>query len=343
MARLHIEALKSKKAKMNDLLDITAQGALVHSRFKSAAKMDAPSKFFFSLEKKNGQKRFIHAVRTESGDLLSESTEIHKQTGSFYSKLYSSEWSGAQVVEDSFLVGLPKLSERAARELDRELSLEELHEALQRMENGRASGIDGLPAEFYKAFWMSYGTVYGEVLSSAKVNWVKSEAILVGEWGGERPTLPGGLVWKKDGFKYLGVYLGNNEFLNKNWEGSVEHVKGRLSRWKRLVPKMSYRGRTLVINNLAASFLWHKLACMDPPLNLLASIQALLVDFFWDGLHWIPQSVLHLPKEEGGQGLVQLASRAAAFRLQFLQRLLTGPKDLIWRPVDFYTRSEDWE
>ncbi|KAK3517082.1 hypothetical protein QTP86_004127 [Hemibagrus guttatus] len=63
---------------------------------------------------------------------------------SFYSKLYSSEWSGAQVVEDSFLVGLPKLSERAARELDRELSLEELHEALQRMENGRASGQDVL-------------------------------------------------------------------------------------------------------------------------------------------------------------------------------------------------------
>ncbi|KAK3563432.1 hypothetical protein QTP86_028164 [Hemibagrus guttatus] len=162
--RGHIEALKSKKAKMNDLLDITAQGALVRSRFKSATEMDAPSKFFFSLEQKNGQKRFIHAVRTESGDLLSESTEIRKQTVSFYSKLYSSEWSGAQVVEDSFLVGLPKLSERAARELDRGLSLEELHEALQRMENGRASGIDGLPGEFYKAFWAVIGQDVLDVL-----------------------------------------------------------------------------------------------------------------------------------------------------------------------------------
>ncbi|KAK3519528.1 hypothetical protein QTP70_034597 [Hemibagrus guttatus] len=94
---------------------------------------------------------------------------------------------------------------------------------------------------------------------------------------------------------------------------------------------MSYRGRTLVINNLAASSLWHKLACVDPPPNLLANIQAQLVDFFWHGLHWIPQSVLHLPKEEGGQGLVQLSSRAAAFRLQFIQRLLTGPRDLVWR------------
>ncbi|KAK3521155.1 hypothetical protein QTP70_000521 [Hemibagrus guttatus] len=506
--RGYIEALKSKKAKMNDLLDITAQGALVRSRFKSATEMDTPSKFFFSLEQKNGQKRFIHVVRTESGDLLSEPTEIHKQTVSFYSKLYSSEWSWAQAVEDSFLVGLPKLSERAARKLDRELSLEELHEALQRMENGRASGIDGLPAEFYKAFWAVIGqevldvlrdsirrgelplscrravltllpkkgdlthlknwrpvsllctdckllskalssrltkvmerlihqdqtycvpdrsifdnvylirdildvsrllglktglifldqekafdrveheylwkvleafgfnpgfvamirVLYSEIesvlkvngglcapfrvyrgirqgcslsdmlyslaiepllnklrshlffifihlilifhtlmpqylsayaddlvvmintqedvnvltailndfqiLSSAKVNWTKSEAILVGEWGGGQPSLPGGLAWKRGGFIYLGVYLGTNELLNKNWEGSVEHVKGRLSRWKQLVPKMSYRGRTLVINNLAASSLWHKLACVDLLPNLLANIQA---------------------------------------------------------------------
>ncbi|KAK3518244.1 hypothetical protein QTP70_034161, partial [Hemibagrus guttatus] len=135
--RGHIEALKSKKAKMNDLLDITAQGALVRSRFKSAAEMDVPSKFFFSLEHKNErQKRFIHAVRTESGDLLSEPAKICKQTVSFYSKLYCSEWSEAQVVEDSFLMDLPKLSERAARELERELTLEELHEALQGLENG---------------------------------------------------------------------------------------------------------------------------------------------------------------------------------------------------------------
>ena len=58
-----------------------------------------------------------------------------------------------------------------------------------------------------------------------------------------------------------------------------------------------------------------------------------MVDYFWDILHWVPESVLFLRKEEGGQGLVNLASGKAAFRLQFLQSFLYGPQNLPWRQV----------
>ncbi len=40
-----------------------------------------------------------------------------------------------------------------------------------------------------------------------------------------------------------------------------------------------------------------------------------------------------LPKENGRHRPVHLASRGAAFRPQFIQRLLTGPAHLFWRPV----------
>lgn len=99
------------------------------------------------------------------------------------------------------------------------------------------------------------------------------------------------------------------------------------------MPSVSFRGWTLIINSLVSSFLWHRLACVDPPSNLLSEVQKVLVDFFWDRLHWLPQALLFLPKEEGGQGVVHLASRGTAFRLQFIQRLLYGPKDLVWRPL----------
>ncbi|KAI4902456.1 hypothetical protein NFI96_010670 [Prochilodus magdalenae] len=101
---------------------------------------------------KIGQKRFMHAVRTESGDLLSEPAEIRKRTVSFFSKLYNSEQSGAPELEESFLHRLPKLTQRSAETLDRVLSLDELYTALQGMENGRVPGIAGLPVEFYKSF-----------------------------------------------------------------------------------------------------------------------------------------------------------------------------------------------
>ncbi|KAI4891759.1 hypothetical protein NFI96_005207 [Prochilodus magdalenae] len=93
---------------------------------------------------------------------------------------------------------------------------------------------------------------------------------------------------------------------------------------------MSYRGRVLIINNLVASTLWHRLAVLNPPAGLLADIQRRLVEFFWSGQHWLKAAVLYLPTHEGGQGLIDLESRVTAFRLKAVQRLLYRP-DLPWR------------
>ena len=66
--------------------------------------------------------------------------------------------------------------------------------------------------------------------SSAKVNWSKSEAIVSGKWSRGLPKLPGGLSWKRDGLKYLGVYVGNDSMISKNWDGVLEKLKGRLEK-----------------------------------------------------------------------------------------------------------------
>ncbi len=53
------------------------------------------------------------------------------------------------------------------------------------------------------------------VFSSTKVNWSKSEAILVGRWLGGDPNLPDGLTWTREGLKYLGVFWGNAMVIQK--------------------------------------------------------------------------------------------------------------------------------
>lgn len=41
------------------------------------------------------------------------------------------------------------------------------------------------------------------VISAARVNWGKSEALIKGKWKNCLPDLPGGLNWKRGSLKYL--------------------------------------------------------------------------------------------------------------------------------------------
>ncbi|KAJ3614549.1 hypothetical protein NHX12_018121 [Muraenolepis orangiensis] len=66
--------------------------------------------------------------------------------------------------------------------------------------------------------------------SAARVNWMKSEALTVGEWSGGLPVLPQNMVWRKYGFKYLGVFLGKGIVVLKNWEDVMEKIEGKLSK-----------------------------------------------------------------------------------------------------------------
>ena len=78
------------------------------------------------------------------------------------------------------------------------------------------------------------------IASEARVNWRKSEALGVSEWRGSLPVLPQNLTCRRDGLKYLGVFLGKETMVQKNWENVTETVEGKLKKWKWLLPQMSY-------------------------------------------------------------------------------------------------------
>lgn len=70
--------------------------------------------------------------------------------------------------------------------------------------------------------------------SSARINWDKSEALQVGHWTDrDRARLPGHLRWGRRGLKVLGVF-----FRGKNWEGALEKVGTRSSKWTWLRPQL---------------------------------------------------------------------------------------------------------
>jgi hypothetical protein len=92
----------------------------------------------------------------------------------------------------------------------------------------------------------------------------------------------------------------------------LEKVEGKLAKWRWLLPHMSYRGRVLIINNLVASTLWHRLKCLEPPAGLLQKVQAVIFNFFWDKLHWVPQCFIS--SERGGGAGVSSPGQSGGFK-----------------------------
>ena len=84
--------------------------------------------------------------------------------------------------------------------------------------------------------------------SSLKCNWEKSKALWIPCVKSNLPgmiqilpvQLPPKLKWVDEGVKYLGVFLGSPQSGQKNWDGVSERVEKRLSRWKRVLPHLSY-------------------------------------------------------------------------------------------------------
>lgn len=85
----------------------------------------------------------------------------------FYEQLYTAEDTDLKI-QDTFLAGLkPKLTPVQKTFCEGNLTRDELYHALQKLNNGKSPGSDGLPAEFYKKFWNDIADDLTEVFQEA--------------------------------------------------------------------------------------------------------------------------------------------------------------------------------
>ncbi|CAM5112733.1 unnamed protein product [Eretmochelys imbricata] len=169
--------------------------------------------------------------------------------------------------------------------------------------------------------------------SSARVNWVKSSGLVVGDWW-QMSSLPPALQtirWSAGPLLYLGIYLSaTHPSPLENWQNLEGGLIERIRKWTRLLRCLSLRGRALVLNQLVLSTLWYQLNTLVPAPGFLTDLRTSILEFFWSGMHWAPVGVLHLPLKEGGQGLKCLHTQVRVFRLQALQRLLYSAGSSTW-------------
>ena len=158
------EATLSKLASL-DLA--AAEGARIRSRSRWAEEGEASTSYFFRLEKKNGTDDWISAMKEPDGSLVGDLSSICDSWVSFYSTLFSACPTNIDVQNrllDNLSSALPPSQVHLC---EGHLTTDEVHEALLGMAKRKSPGTDGLPAEFYLAFWDVLGPDLVEVLNAS--------------------------------------------------------------------------------------------------------------------------------------------------------------------------------
>ena len=146
----------------DDILTKDIEGARVRSRLQWWEEGEKSSKYFHSLEKRNGKNKAWDKILGIDGNLIYGTNDIQKQQVLFYKNLFSSQNVDG---DQSFFLSNPdkKLSEDNKQRLETDISKMEIAKAIKKMPNNKSPGEDGIIIEFYKVFWNLIGDDLHEV------------------------------------------------------------------------------------------------------------------------------------------------------------------------------------
>ena len=150
---------------IRDIDEEFISGVIVRSKELWVEQGEKPTKYFLNMEKMRQQKKEMTELKSHSGELLSDSKDIRKEINDFYQDLFSVKDVGLEA-QDWLLDQLSmSVDEQEQTSCEGLLTVEECREVLNGVYTGKSPGIDGLTAEFYKAFWAVLGSDLVEVLS----------------------------------------------------------------------------------------------------------------------------------------------------------------------------------
>ena len=153
------------KTELEKELAFIARGAMIRSKVKWFVEGEHNTKYFLSLEKSKAKSKQMNAIRKENGIVVRNLTEILNQQAQFYEKLYTVDTSV------KFVQTTPpekKLTSEQADTINGPLTIEEIGISIAKMPRNKTPGSDGLPADFYKVFFIKLKFLLCEVFNEAK-------------------------------------------------------------------------------------------------------------------------------------------------------------------------------
>ena len=165
--------LEKFKGEYDSMYDYITRGGIVRYKATWYEKGERNNKYFLGLEKSRNKKNCIRKLVNKHGQTVTKSEAIMTELRSFYEDLYDNKDSGVDNDDLQFLdqsLNVPKLSNKLSLLCDGLLTYTECYEALEKFDNNKSPGNDGLTSEFYKTFWPTLGNLLVHYLNAAYIN-----------------------------------------------------------------------------------------------------------------------------------------------------------------------------
>ena len=131
------------------------------AKVKSLLEGDANTRFFHLVANGKHRKQHIYRLEDDQGVVVGDDC-LKSHITNYYKSLFGSpEQSEISLMEDQIL-DIPQVSPEENDILVADFTESEVREAIFQMENNKAPGPDGFPAEFYQVFW---GVIKDDLLS----------------------------------------------------------------------------------------------------------------------------------------------------------------------------------
>jgi len=162
-----LQRYKVLHSRLEEFYEKQARGAQIRSRAAWVEKGERSTKYFFNLENRRQSQKYISEVRSAEGKVLNAQKEVLETINSYYARLYST-CNPSQISIDHYIDSTEleyKLSESERLLCDGILSEQECYAAINAMKINKSPGSDGLPVEFYRAFWPLVGQLVVDSLN----------------------------------------------------------------------------------------------------------------------------------------------------------------------------------
>ena len=125
---------------------------LLESKLEKIESDEKPSVYFYKRMQQRKEKSTLEKVFDEDKNLVTDPQSVLNVAKQFYQKLYT-KGKTEPTAQDTILSFIDKkLSVDTKQKLEADLTLDDLKKALKNTKNGRTTGLDELPYEFYKKF-----------------------------------------------------------------------------------------------------------------------------------------------------------------------------------------------